>query len=120
MQIACHKKKDTLVVEMEGELDHHTANAVRDRLDSILDDASIKNMVIDLKKLKFMDSSGIGVFIGRYKNIAQRGGIIAVAQVTPQIHKILEVSGLYRILRKYISVQEALTDLGGAINNEYY
>ncbi|MFO7154958.1 MAG: anti-sigma F factor antagonist [Caldicoprobacter oshimai] len=113
MQISSHKSKHTLIVKLEGELDHHTADTVRERLDSILEDPSIKHMVFDLSQLKFMDSSGVGVFIGRYKVVSQRGGTVSVVHVTPQIHKVLEVSGLYRIIKKYSSFEEALAGIGG-------
>jgi len=113
LQVSSRKTKHTLVVKVEGELDHHTADTVRERLDSILEDPSIKYIVFDLSQLKFMDSSGIGVFIGRYKVVSQRGGTVSVAHVTPQINKVLEVSGLYRIIKKYNSLEEALADIGG-------
>jgi len=113
LQISSCRIKQALVVKIEGELDHHTADAVRERLDSMLEDPSIKYMIFDLSQLKFMDSSGIGVFIGRYKVVSQRGGAVSVVYVTPQINKVLEVSGLYRIIRKYDSIEEALSAVGG-------
>lgn len=113
MQVSSRKVKQALVVKIEGELDHHTADEVRERLDSMLDDPTIKHMVFDLSQLKFMDSSGIGVFIGRYKAVSQRSGTVSVVYVTPQINKVLEVSGLYRIIKKYDSLEEALAAIGG-------
>ncbi len=113
MQVSSRKTKGALVVKVEGELDHHTADAVRERLDSLLEDPSIKHIVFDLSQLKFMDSSGIGVFIGRYKVVSQRGGTVSVTHVTSQINKVFEVSGLYRIIKKYDSIEEALADIGG-------
>ncbi|MBM7581350.1 stage II sporulation protein AA (anti-sigma F factor antagonist) [Caldicoprobacter guelmensis] len=113
MQILSRKHKHTLIIKMEGELDHHTADTVRERLDNMLEDPSIRHVVFDLSQLKFMDSSGIGVFIGRYKVVSQRGGTVSVAHVTPQINKVLEVSGLYRIIKRYNSIEEALASIGG-------
>jgi len=101
------------VVDIDGELDHHTADFLRDKVDSVLEDTNIKIIVFDLKKLKFMDSSGIGVLIGRYKVVSQRGGVVAVTGVTPQINKIFEVSGLYKIIKKYNSLDTALRDIRG-------
>jgi len=92
--------KDTLTVVLEGELDHHTAEKVRNELDMLIDDISIKNLILDLKYLSFMDSSGVGVILGRYKAIMKRNGSIAVKNANPQIDKILEISGLYRIIKK--------------------
>lgn len=113
MQVSSRKIKGALVVKVEGELDHHTADAVRERLDSLLEDPSIKHIIFDLSQLRFMDSSGIGVFIGRYKVVSQRGGTVSVAYVTSQINKVFEVSGLYKIIKKYDTAEEALADIGG-------
>ena len=120
MQVRCSKDRHTLVVDIDGELDHHTADFLRDKVDSVLEDPNIKNIVFDLKKLKFMDSSGIGVLIGRYKVVSQRGGVVAVTGVTPQINKIFEVSGLYKIIKKYNSLDTALRDIGGAVVSGCY
>jgi len=113
LRIRCSSDKHTLVVNIDGELDHHTADTLRDRVDYALEDPNIRHIVFDLKQLKFMDSSGIGVLIGRYKIVSQRGGLVAVAGVNPQIHKVFEVSGLYTIIKKYKDVQEALSDIRG-------
>ena len=107
------KLRDTLVVSIGGELDHHTAEEIRERMDELLDDPTIKNVIIDAGNLSFMDSSGIGVFIGRYKKISRRGGSMAVANINNHIDKIFEVSGLYKIIKTYSSVQDALDDIRG-------
>ena len=62
MEIKGRKKKNTLMVSLKGELDHHTANQVRQYIDGILEDPTIKNIVMDIQGLNFMDSSGIGVY----------------------------------------------------------
>lgn len=113
MQVSYHKNKCTLIVKIDGELDHHTADMVREKLDAVLEDPGVKNIIFDLNQLKFMDSSGIGVFIGRYKIISQRGGTVSVVRITPQIHKVFEVSGLYKIIKRYSNVEEALAGTGG-------
>ncbi len=111
--IKSERRKDTLIAHLDGELDHHHAKEIRDGLDSILDDPSVKNLVFVLTRLNFMDSSGIGVFIGRYKRIVKRGGAVCIAGVNPQIHKMLEVSGLYSIFKVYTGIQEAVDSLRG-------
>lgn len=113
MQITAKKKKGILVVSLEGELDHHTASQVREYIDDILEDPTIKNIVMDINGLNFMDSSGIGVLIGRYKIISKRGGNLGVANISSHIDRIFEVSGLYKIIKAYDGLQEALNDVGG-------
>lgn len=64
-------EQKTLTIEFVfTELDHHITNEVRDEIDNILLSKPIKNIIFDFRNIKFMDSSGIGVIIGRYKNIS--------------------------------------------------
>lgn len=113
LRISLTRKADILIAKLEGELDHHHADDLRLALDSQLEDGSIKNLIFDLGGLNFMDSSGIGVFIGRYKIIRKRKGQACLTGVNSQLDKILDLSGLYRILKAYNSVQEAIDDIRG-------
>lgn len=113
MLIAANKESDTIVAQIDGELDHHTALLVKNKLDDMLSDQSIKNIIIDVSMLNFMDSSGVGLFIGRYKTVSLRGGKLAVTGIKTNLHKVFEVSGLYRIIRPFDTVCEALEDIRG-------
>ncbi len=88
----------TLVVKIEGEIDHHTAPELREQMDREIESKNIINLVLDFDRVTFMDSSGIGVIAGRYKQIQARGGKVMVIRVKPQVDKILEISGLKKIL----------------------
>ena len=88
----------TLVVKPEGELDHHSAKNVRETIDREIEQRKIKNLVLDFNKVSFMDSSGIGVIAGRYKIINSLGGKTMVIRANEQVDKILEISGLKKIL----------------------
>lgn len=106
-------KRNILIVSLKGELDHHHAVEIREFLDEKLEDSSIKHLVLDLRDLHFMDSSGIGVFIGRYKIINKRGGQVCITNINSQLERILEVSGLYRILKVYDTVKHAVDGIRG-------
>lgn len=93
-------RRETITVQIEGELDHFSAERVRAMLDALISDAHVKRLVIDLSKLTFMDSSGIGVMLGRYRHMARRGGTLAVRGVSPQVDRIFRMSGLYQIIEK--------------------
>lgn len=67
-------KQDALVVALDGELDHFCAQSIRRQLDEMLADPSVRYLVLDFDKLTFMDSSGIGVILGRYRILRDRGG----------------------------------------------
>lgn len=88
----------TLIAKIDGEIDHHTASILRSEIDRELNLRHIVNLVLDFDGVTFMDSSGIGVIAGRYKEIQARGGRVMVIRVKPQVDKILEISGLKKIL----------------------
>lgn len=113
LDISSKRQGDTSIVSISGELDHHTAANAREELSKIIEDESIKNMVIDLSKLSFMDSSGIGVFIGRYKVLSKRNGIMAAYGLSGHIRKIWELSGLYKIIEIYEDLQDSLDGVWG-------
>lgn len=102
---------DTLVVYFNGELDHHSSEEIREDIDNVIEDKNIKFLIFDLANLKFMDSSGIGVIIGRYKLMSKKKGKIAVTNVNNRIDKIFEISGIYKIINKYKDVHTALDNI---------
>ena len=94
------KKRGTMTVRLTGDLDHSTASRIREELDELISDPGIRRLVFDLSGLTFMDSSGIGMMIGRYKAMMRRGGSIAVQPGNAQVDRLIELSGLYQIIEK--------------------
>ena len=94
------KKKNTLTVSLTGELDHSVAAGIRAELDELILDPRIRRLVFDLSELEFMDSSGIGLIIGRYKLMARRGGPVAVSCPGGRVDQIFEMSGLYQLVER--------------------
>ncbi len=88
----------TLVVKLSGEIDHHTSGDIRDILDREISSGNVTNLVFDFDRVTFMDSSGIGMMVGRYKQISALGGKVMVIRVSTQLDKIFEISGLKKIL----------------------
>ncbi|MBO8163081.1 MAG: anti-sigma F factor antagonist [Brevibacillus sp.] len=107
-------KHDVLVVRLRGELDHHTAEDLRRKVDDVLRNSEIRHIVLSLTDLEFMDSSGIGVILGRYKQISARSGEMVVCSINPTIHRIFEMSGLFKVIKFRESEAEALHVLGVA------
>ncbi len=99
MKIRLEYASGTLVAKIRGEIDHHTSGELREVLDKELMEKSIKNLVLDFNDVSFMDSSGIGVIVGRYKKIDALGGQIMIIRAKPQVDKILELSGIKKILK---------------------
>ncbi len=95
-----------LVAEVTGDVDQHNAASIREQTDIKIRCENIKNLVFDFTNLDFMDSSGIGIIIGRYKLVTSLGGKVAIAVKKPTIKRLLELSGIGRIM----PVKESLTD----------
>lgn len=108
MQINFEKKEKALIVKIDGELDHHSASDVRMKIDGYLSKYNIETLLFDFTKLSFMDSSGIGVIIGRYKIVKAMGGNIAIISSNMQVDKLLTISGIKKIVPIYKSLDLAL------------
>lgn len=111
MQIKFTHKGTTLVVDINGEVDHHSAEYIRQKVDVELIKATSKNVIFDFSKVGFMDSSGIGVIIGRYKYIQKLNGKAVVINASPQIRRIFEMAGLLKIIPIYDNMDTALNKL---------
>ena len=102
------KIDDKLIVFLNGELDHHSAEEVRVKIDDRIDRDNIKKVIMDFNNVTFMDSSGIGVVIGRFKKVQNRDGVVCVVNVNSRVDRVFTLSGLYRIIKSYINVEEAV------------
>lgn len=108
MQLTTKITNNYLIVELHGELDHHTSEEVREKIDQQYYNNNLVNMVLDLRDLRFMDSSGIGLIMGRYKNCKGSKGKIAVISTSPYINRMLKMSGLLKIVDVYSNIDEAI------------
>lgn len=100
MEIQYKLSKDTITIKLCGELDEYTANYTRTAMDELLLNHSFMQAVIDLSDLEFMDSTGIGVLIGRYKKLRNAKTPIYISNPSSHIEKIFKMSGLYEIMPK--------------------
>ena len=91
-------KGSTLTVYAPEELDHHSAEQIRVESDRILARQNIRQIVFDFRRTAFMDSSGIGVIMGRYRNISLLGGSVKAVNVGEQVERILRISGIYKVI----------------------
>lgn len=104
-----------LIVHVNGELDHHNSIYVREKADEKIIKEGIKNIIFDFNGTDFMDSSGIGVIMGRYKLIREFNGKIAVVNVKNNIKKILLFSGLNKIITLYSNMKDAIDSFSGGV-----
>lgn len=97
-----------LIIKLFEDLDHHNAIPIREQSDKLILGNNIKDIVFDFTGSEFMDSSGIGAIMGRYKKVIFTGGKVAVTGVNQSIDRIFRLSGLYKIIHKFETIEEAL------------
>lgn len=88
-----------LTVYIGGELDQHCAGDIMREIEEKLEDYSPRDCVLDLGRLSFMDSSGIAVILRTYKRVNGSGGRLYIDNVPPQPMRVLDASGLERLIR---------------------
>ena len=90
----------TLLIHLHADLDHHYALQIREKADKMIEQEGIKNIVFDFTGVEFMDSSGIGMIMGRYKKVIFSGGKVGVMGVGRNVDRIFTYSGLYKIVER--------------------
>ncbi len=101
MNLQWSRRGEDLYLYLSGELDEHSVSDVRARADRLIDEnAGLSRAVFNLAGLKFMDSTGIGFLIGRYKRLKRYGMGMYLAHPEAGADKILALSGLYSIMPK--------------------
>lgn len=98
MEYKVEKSGGTLVVKIPVEVDHCFADAVREEVDRRLQTEEIHVLEFDFEKTEFMDSSGIGLLMGRYKLMKALGGTVCITNASERISKILMLSGIHKII----------------------
>ena len=94
-----YKDKDKLLIfEITEEIDHHTTEKIRRKMDNEIERYLPKKIIFDFNQVSFMDSAGIGMLIGRYKTIRMIGGVAELMNVKPSIRKIFEMCGVLKII----------------------
>ncbi len=113
MDVKLLRKGTTLVIRIMEDMDHHSAQYLRQKIDNEIIKATVKNIVFDFSKVNFMDSSGIGVVVGRYKNIQKLNGKAAIVNANPKIMQIFEMSGVLKIIPVYTDLDDAISSMCG-------
>lgn len=100
MNLKTELRDDVLYILFQGELDEYSAGYTRDFLDNAFQKLNFSDVVLDLRDLEFMDSTGIGVLIGRYKYLRNKSKRIFISNANSTIEKIINMSGIYEIMPK--------------------
>ena len=90
-------QENCLTIFLPKEVDHHNAEEIRKSADSVIEKNHIKYVIFDFKDTEFMDSSGIGLVMGRYKLMQELNGKVTVRNPPNHIRKVMRLSGIDRL-----------------------
>jgi stage II sporulation protein AA (anti-sigma F factor antagonist) len=97
MAVRIESADNKVTAYLEGELDHHTAKGIREKIDEHIERLSPSLLVLDFKNVTFMDSSGIGLVMGRYRTMQMLNGKLVVKNASLHIRKVMRLAGLDRL-----------------------
>lgn len=97
MEVEFIRSKDDIRVKFFGDVDEYTVKKIRDDIDRRIDDEpSLRSMTFDMQHVSFIDSTGLGFVLGRYKRLRNRHAELLLANVPSQVDKVFRTSGIYR------------------------
>lgn len=97
MPVTIHAAPGSVVAVLAGDLDHHSAKPIRERIDAAIAEHRPGELVLDFGGITFMDSSGIGLVMGRYRLMEEHGGRVIIDNAPPTIKKVMRLSGIDRL-----------------------
>lgn len=95
--IRIESSEELMMVFLAGEIDHHTANAMREEIDTMAERIRPKTMILDFSDVDFMDSSGIGLVMGRVRLMRDLGGEVRIQGAHGSIYKVMQIAGLSKV-----------------------
>lgn len=104
-------KGETMVIDLPQELDHDCAGMIRRETDKFFVENRVRNVIFNYRNTSFMDSSGIGLVMGRYRQVRYLRGNIYIVGVGKAIERIMEISGLYRVAKVRETVEQAIREI---------
>ncbi len=99
MSVQINVTGEVVTAYLSGELDHHTAKEMREVIDNAIELNMPTLLVLDFKDVSFMDSSGIGLVMGRYRNLIKTGAELHIMGAPPQIYKMLKLGGIEKLAK---------------------
>lgn len=96
------------IVKLKGEIDHIASAEIKDAITNDINNNRIKNLILDFSEVTFMDSSGIGMIIGRYKQMKNLNGDIIITGINAYTERVINLSGINKIIKVFSTVEEGL------------
>lgn len=100
MSIECIKDGGRLTVLFSGDIDEYACRTLRGEIDASIDASAPAEVIFDLKKVSFVDSTGLGLILGRYKKLSRTGGVLRLKDVPPAVDRVLRAAGVYTVVEK--------------------
>lgn len=110
-------KNGIIVVTLRGELGNHEANRIRTQISSEIFSGKVHGVIWDLTHLGFMDSSGIGLILGRMRDLSPQNGETLILNPSGTMEKIFQFSGLGEMVR-HCTVEKAIGEIGGVLHEQ--
>ncbi|MGN0373957.1 MAG: anti-sigma factor antagonist [Butyrivibrio sp.] len=110
MASVCEIKDDLIIVRLNGDLDHHITRGLKEEIDSCIINNKIFRIAFDFRNVIFMDSSGIGLIMGRYKKIKPMEGEIFVCNLGLSMQRIFKLSGLFKITKHSFEIDHLVNE----------
>ncbi len=104
-------RNNVLFVMLEGEIDSYSASHIREEVDRLFQINRLTHIIFDFENVTFMDSSGVGLLMGRYRTVSIGGGQVIIIKVRPEVDKIMKLSGIYKLIKNYTDEKDALAHL---------
>lgn len=98
MGVNIENSNRTVTAFLQGEIDHHSADEMRQIIDDAIKEYAPEKVVLDFADISFMDSSGIGLVMGRYRILSGTGADLVIRNASPQINKVMKLSGMERLV----------------------
>lgn len=106
-EIKIIEKQNLLMIYFFGEIDTLVTQSYREKLASLIEKKAYKNIVMDFQDVSFIDSSGIGMVLGRYNQIKRYGGNLYLTNLSKMSYRLFDMTGIFKII-EYIEDQETL------------
>ena len=99
MSVEINVTGEVVTAYLSGELDHHTAKDMRESIDNAIELNMPSLLVLDFSGITFMDSSGIGLVMGRYRNLQKTGASLHISGASPSIYKVMKLAGIEKLAK---------------------
>ncbi len=99
--------KNSLIVHLRGEIDQYAAAELKENIDIEIENSPKKNLIFDLMGVSLMDSSGIGLIVGRYKLVTSLGGRVLICNASESVLKMIKLSGIQKVIEIFKTQSEA-------------